>query len=88
MARKRVRKQVKRAAKVGVRIGKYAKKEIDKELKGYIKKGRVSASQGLRVARALAVEAFRAAKKMDAIVIRELKKKPAKRKAAKRKKKR
>ena len=82
-----VRKEIKKIAKVGIRIAKYAQKEIDKELRGMINKGIVSSAKGIKLARRITRKTISEAKKIDALIRKELKEKP-KRKAKKRKKKR
>jgi len=80
-----VRKGVKKVAKVGIRIAKYAKKEIDKELGGMIKKGAITSAKGIKLARRIARRAIAVTKDIDNIIRKELREKPKK---AKRKKKR
>ena len=82
-----VRKGVRKIAKVGIRIAKYAQKEIDKELRGFIKKGIVNSAKGIKLARKIARKTITEARKVDALIRKELKEKP-KRKKARRKKKR
>ena len=83
-----IRKRIRKVARVGIRIAKYAQKEMDKELRGMIKEGIISSAKGIKLARNIARRTLTEARKIDALIRKELKEKPKAKAKKKRKKKR